>query len=267
VDPAIWVGGLVAFFLGASVGSFLNVVIYRLPAGESVVHPRSRCGRCGETIAWYDNLPVLSYLLLRGRCRSCGAAFSVRYPIVELLTAMVAVALYLRLGLTLAFFVQFAFACALLAITYIDLDHQIIPDRITLPGILVGVAGSTVLAGGSPLRALGESLLGMLLGGGLLLGVAWAYERFAGREGMGGGDVKLLAMIGAFLGWQGVLLTLLLASCLGSAVGLVMMIAHRADSKLAIPFGPFLSAGALTALFWGKEIVRWYMNYAGGAEI
>ncbi len=250
-------------YLGASVGSFLNVVIHRLPLGESVVKPRSRCPSCRTTIAWYDNLPILSWLLLRGRCRICGTSISARYPFVELATALLAVALFAHQGPSISFLVQFAFACALLAVAYIDLDHQIIPDKISLPGIVIGLM--VALAGGTP-RIL-EAVSGVLLGGGLLLTVAWAYERATGREGMGGGDVKLLAMIGAFLGWQGVLLTLLLGSLLGSAIGIVLMIAQGADRRVAIPFGPFLSLGALVSLFWGPTIVRWYMSYAGWSEI
>lgn len=250
-------------YLGASIGSFLNVVIHRVPLGESVVKPRSRCPSCAETIAWYDNLPVLSWVLLRGRCRRCGAGISARYPFIELITMLIAMVLFARFGLSPAFVVQFVFCCALIVIAYIDLDHQIIPDKISLPGIVLGLL--VAIPGGLP--ALTDALLGVLLGGGLLLTVAWVYERATGREGMGGGDVKLLAMIGAFLGWQGVLLTLLLGSLLGSAIGIVLMTSRGADRKLAIPFGPFLSLGALVTLFWGHAIVRWYISYAGLGSI
>lgn len=249
-------------YVAAAVGSFLNVVIHRVPLGESVVKPRSRCPSCRATIAWYDNIPVLSWVLLRGRCRGCGAGISARYPFIELVTVLIAVVLFERLGLSAAFGVQFLFSCALLVIAYIDLDHQIIPDKISLPGIVVGLVAA--IPGGIP--ALTDALLGVALGGGLLLTVAWVYERSTGREGMGGGDVKLLAMIGAFLGWQGVLLTLLLGSLLGSAIGITLMTARGADRKLAIPFGPFLSLGALVTLFWGHTIVRWYISYAGWTQ-
>lgn len=253
----------VVLWLGAAVGSFLNVVIHRLPLGESVVKPRSRCPSCRATIAWYDNLPIVSWLALRGRCRHCAAEISPRYPFVELATTSIAFVLFARLGVSVAFLVQFAFACALLVVAYIDLDHQIIPDRISLPGILAGLVAA--VPGGAP--AMLDAVLGVLLGGGLLLTVAFVYERTTGREGMGGGDVKFLAMIGAFLGWQGVLLTLLLGSLLGSAIGIVLMTSRGADRKLAIPFGPFLSLGALVTLFWGHAIVQWYMTYAGWSQI
>ncbi|MDG2303691.1 MAG: prepilin peptidase [Candidatus Binatia bacterium] len=250
-------------YLGAAVGSFLNVVIHRVPLGESVVSPRSRCPSCRSTIAWYDNIPVLSWVLLRGKCRGCGTGISARYPFIEFITALIAVVLFARHGPTPAFGVQFVFSCALLVIAYIDLDHQIIPDKISLPGIVLGLAAA--IPAGMP--AITDAVLGVLVGGGLLLTVAWTYERWTGREGMGGGDVKLLAMIGAFLGWQGVLLTLLLGSLLGSAIGIALMASRGADRKLAIPFGPFLSLGALVTLFWGHAIVRWYISYAGFSQI
>lgn len=254
---------VLVFLLGACVGSFLNVVIHRLPRGESLIAPRSRCPSCESAIAWYDNLPVLSWLLLRGRCRRCSEGISVRYPIVELLTALIAISLYARFGLTLQCLVAFYFAATLLAIAYIDLDHQIIPDVLSLPGIVVGLVAAPLLHPGSWFEAVQAAGLGALLGGGILFAVAYGYERATGREGMGGGDVKLLAMVGAFLGWQGVLLTLLLGSLVGSAIGISVMVARGADSKLAIPFGPFLSIGAFVALYWGSAIVSWYLASAG----
>lgn len=252
--------GTMALAMGAATGSFLNVVIYRLPAGESVVWPRSHCLRCGRVIPWYDNIPVLSWIVLRGRCRECKEPFSVRYPMVELLTALLLLSLSLRFGWNLALLFAFYFACSLLVVTYIDLDHRIIPDRITLPGIAVGLLLALVAPAEARLGAVQQWLLGVLVGGGILWAVAWAYAALTGREGMGGGDIKLLAMIGAFLGWQGVLLTLLLASFIGSLVGVVWMVVRGTDSKLAIPFGPFLALGALVALFWGERIVSWYIS-------
>lgn len=256
-----------AGIFGAMVGSFLNVVIHRVPRGESVVHPRSRCPRCASQIAWYDNLPILSWLLLRGRCRGCGESISARYPLVELVSALLAAALAVRLGPGVAALAAFYFAASLLALTYIDLDVQLLPDRITLPGIVIGLAVAFLAPPGDRLVEPQAALAGALLGGGILWLVAWAYHAVSGREGMGGGDVKLLAMIGAFLGWQGVLLTLLLASFIGSAIGIGLMIRQRADSKLAIPFGPFLALGALVALFWGPQIVRWYISSLGISTI
>jgi len=249
-----------ALALGAATGSFLNVAIYRMPRGESVVAPRSHCTTCERVISWYDNLPVLSWLLLRGRCRGCGQSFSIRYPIVEALTAILLLGLSLQFGWTLGLAFAFYFACSLLVVTYIDLDHQIIPDRITLPGIAVGLVLALVAPAEMRWPAVQSWAIGTLAGGGILWVVAWGYELATGREGMGGGDIKLLAMIGAFLGWQGVLLSLMLASFIGSIVGVGWMVARGADSKLAIPFGPFLSLGALVALFWGDSIIHWYLS-------
>jgi leader peptidase (prepilin peptidase) / N-methyltransferase len=254
---------VLAFVLGACVGSFLNVVIHRLPRGESLVSPGSHCTSCRTDIAWYDNVPLLGWLLLRGRCRTCSSGISARYPLVELLTGLIALSLHARLGFSLPFLVAFYFACTLLAIAYIDLDHQIIPDVLSLPGVVIGLAAAPLLHGGTWLEAIQAAALGALLGGGILFAVAWSYERATGREGMGGGDVKLLAMVGAFLGWQGVLLTLLLGSLVGSAIGVSIMIARGSDSKLAIPFGPFLSIGAFVAMFWGGAIVSWYLTSTG----
>jgi leader peptidase (prepilin peptidase)/N-methyltransferase len=244
------------FVFGAMIGSFLNVCIVRLPEERSIVRPRSHCPSCGHQIAWYDNLPVLSFVLLRGRCRVCGVRISPLYPTVELLTGALAVALWMRLGTTLAFAGYFLFAAALVTITFIDLDHRIIPDVISLPGIVVGLAVSFV----SPLVTPLGALLGVLAGGGVLLAIATGYEMLRGREGMGGGDVKLLAMIGAFLGWQSVFVTLMVASLIGSIIGVGLMIYQRADTKLAIPFGPFLAGGALVSLFFGDRILAFYFG-------
>jgi len=244
------------FVFGAMIGSFLNVCIVRLPEERSIVRPRSHCPSCGHQIAWYDNLPVVSFVLLRGRCRVCGVRISPLYPTVELLTGALAVALWMRLGTTLAFAGYFLFAAALVTITFIDLDHRIIPDVISLPGIVVGLAVSFV----SPLVTPLGALLCVLAGGGVLLGIATGYEMLRGREGMGGGDVKLLAMIGAFLGWQSVFVTLMVASLIGSIIGVGLMIYQRADTKLAIPFGPFLAGGALVSLFFGDRILAFYFG-------
>jgi leader peptidase (prepilin peptidase) / N-methyltransferase len=244
------------FVFGAMIGSFLNVCIVRLPEERSIVRPRSHCPSCGHQIAWYDNLPVVSFVLLRGRCRVCGVRISPLYPTVELLTGALAVALWMRLGTTLAFAGYFLFAAALVTITFIDLDHRIIPDVISLPGIVVGLAVSFV----SPLVTPLGALLGVLAGGGVLLAIATGYEMLRGREGMGGGDVKLLAMIGAFLGWQSVFVTLMVASLIGSIIGVGLMIYQRADTKLAIPFGPFLAGGALVSLFFGDRILAFYFG-------
>ena len=256
--------GTMALALGAATGSFLNVAIYRLPRGESVVAPRSHCTRCERVIPWYDNIPVLSWFLLRGRCRGCGEPFSIRYPVVEAMTGVLLLALSVQLGWGIALGFAFYFACSLLVVTYIDLDHRIIPDRVTLPGIGVALALALLNAWYAPPEyrwvALQSWAIGTLVGGGILWVVAWAYQLATGREGMGGGDIKLLAMIGAFLGWQGVLLSLLLASFIGSIIGVGIMLLRGADTRLAIPFGPFLALGALVALFWGDALIGWYLS-------
>lgn len=244
------------FLFGAIVGSFLNVCIYRLPAGESVVTPRSRCGTCKTPVRAIDNIPILSYLLLRGRCRACQAGISVRYPLVEALTGVAALATFVVFGPTLQALILFAFLCALIVVSMIDLDHQIIPNIISVPGIVIGFAAA-LLVGQPSWRA---SLAGLLLGGGVLWGVSEAYYRLTGREGMGFGDVKLLAMIGAFLGWQAIPVTLLLASLTGTLIGVVVMLARGSDSRTPIPFGPFLAAGAVCALFFGDALIHWYLG-------
>ena len=244
------------FLFGAAIGSFLSVCIYRLPLDESIVFPGSHCRTCSAPLPWYDNLPLLSYLARRGRCRSCGAQFSFRYFLVELCTALLAVALVLRFGLTVTALGYFAFSAALVVITFIDLDHQLIPDVVSLPGVVAGVLFSLV----SPTLTLWNSLIGLAAGGGILLTVAIGYQAISGREGVGGGDVKLLAMIGAFLGWHAIPFTLFLASCLGSVVGVTLMVRSHSDSKLAIPFGPFLSFGALCYLFFGEQFIAWYLG-------
>lgn len=244
------------FVFGAIIGSFLNVCIARLPDGRSVVMPPSHCPKCQTYLSWYENIPVLSYLVLGGRCRTCKIRISPIYPAVEVLTGALALALFLRLGPTLAFAGYFAFAAALVVITFIDLDHQIIPDVISLPGIVVGLAFSLV----SPLVTPLDAILGVLAGGGVLLSVAWLYKTFRGMEGMGGGDIKLLAMIGAFLGWQSIFVTLFVGSVIGSIIGVVVMLYEGADTKLAIPFGPFLAGGALVYLFWGDRILAFYFG-------
>jgi leader peptidase (prepilin peptidase)/N-methyltransferase len=192
--------------------------------------------------------------MLGARCRACGHRISAIYPMVEILTGALTVALWVQLGPTLAFAGYLAFAAALVTITFIDLDHQIIPDVISLPGIVVGLIVSLV----SPLVTPVDAVLGVLVGGGSLLAVAWTYRLVRGHDGMGGGDIKLLAMIGAFLGWQSIFVTVMVASVVGSVIGIATMIYQRADTRLAIPFGPFLAGGALVYLFFGERILALY---------
>lgn len=249
-----------AFVVGIVIGSFLNVCIARLPAGASVIHPPSHCPRCKKDIAPYDNIPLLSYLVLRGRCRNCGLGIAWRYPAVEALTGALFVAVVAWLGIDWWTAIALLFVSALVVVTFIDLDHQIIPDEISLPGIVIGFLVSFAGIGPAPL----DSLLGILLGGGTLWLVAAGYERLRGIEGMGGGDIKLLAMIGAFLGWRAVLVTVMVGSLTGALVGGARVAFGRAGSEVPIPFGPFLALGALVALLFGEALIDWYLNLAAG---
>jgi leader peptidase (prepilin peptidase)/N-methyltransferase len=245
-----------ALAIGLCIGSFLNVCIHRLPQGLSIVRPRSRCPHCGASIRAYDNIPVLSYLFLGGRCRSCRGSISARYPLVELLSGAFAAMAAAKFGVGPTGLVMFLFIAALLVITFIDLDHRIIPDVISLPGILVGFGASFGLLAISPL----ESLIGILSGGGSLFLVAWGYQLIARREGMGGGDIKLLAMIGAFIGWKGVLFTIFVSSLTGTLAGLALILLKGGNMKLAVPFGPFLALGAVVYVFAGPELIAGYVR-------
>ena len=247
------------FIFGLCIGSFLNVCIYRLPASKSIVHPRSMCSNCGTLIAAYDNIPVLSYLWLKGRCRHCQIKISLRYPMVELLGGLFALGTFLKFGLTLEALIYYLFFAALLIVTFIDIDHRIIPNVITLPGIPICFAASFAL----PTITYREALLGILIGGGSLFLVAWIYSLITKKEGMGGGDIKLLAMMGAIVGWQGVLFTIFLASLVGTLAGLAAMLQSRKGMKLAVPFGPFLSIGSITYTFFGTPLIAWYFNLLG----
>jgi len=246
---------VVSIIFGALIGSFLNVCIIRLPRAESIITPGSHCPHCKKPIKFYDNIPLISYILLKGKCRHCNGPISIQYPLIEGITALGSLSLFMKFGPSLNFFIYFAFVAALIVITVIDLYHQIIPDVISLPGIGAGLLASLVL----PQFTFFDSLIGALLGGGSLFLVATLYQWLFKREGMGGGDVKLLAMIGAFLGWKAVILTILLGSLVGSITGIIIMVLKGKDFKYAIPFGPFLSLGAVIALFYEAEIINWYL--------
>jgi len=247
---------IVSLIFGAMIGSFLNVCICRLPNEESIIWPGSHCPHCNKPIKPYDNIPLISYLFLRGKCRYCKGSISPQYPLVEGMTALSSLLLIMKFGLSLSFLFYFAFVAALIVITVIDLYHQIIPDVISLPGIGVGLLASLLI----PQITFFNSLIGILFGGGSLFLVATVYQWLFKREGMGGGDVKLLAMIGAFLGWKAVILTILLSSLIGSITGILIMVLKGKNSKYAIPFGPFLSLAAVISLFYGETLVRWYLG-------
>ena len=257
-DPILLWGGWAAATFGAVVGSFLNVVIYRLPRGESLSFPPSHCPHCDAGIRPWDNVPVLSYLVLRGRCRNCSQPISMRYPLVEAAMAGLAAGAWLQFGPSIAFGVYFVFLAGLLAITFIDIDHKIIPDSLSLGGTVLGLAASFFTAVGWK-----SSLAGALLGGGLLLAVALGYYALTRREGMGLGDAKLLAAIGAFLGWQAVLFTVFVSSVVGSVVGVSVAAMQRSNLRFEVPYGPFLALGGVLYLFWGPPLIAWYLSVLG----
>jgi leader peptidase (prepilin peptidase)/N-methyltransferase len=247
---------ILAFIIGTMVGSFLNVCAYRIPEGQSIVLPASHCRACKKPIAFYDNIPLVSFLLLRGKCRHCGAPLSFQYPLVEFLTGLLAAACLLKWGAGYTAALWFAFCAALVVVTFIDLAHQIIPDVISLPGIVCGLLCS--LLPDQP--GFTSSLIGAAVGGGSLYLIRRVYYAVARQEGMGLGDVKLLAMIGAFLGWKSILFIIMVASFAGALLGIAVMIIKRKDGRYAIPFGPFLSLGAVCYLFCGQEMINWYRN-------
>ena len=249
----VWPAGMLAavVLFGLAIGSFLNVVIVRVPEGRSLWHPRSACPGCGAQLAWHDNIPVLSFLWLRGRCRKCGMRISRRYPIVEGVTAATLAAAYLAFGPTGDFIVAAVLLATLVVVTAIDLQHQLIPDVITLPGILVGLVANLAIGHVSWL----DSVIGIVVGGGLFLVII-----LVSRGGMGGGDMKLGAMLGAFLGWKALLFALFAAIVLGGVVGVAVLVAGLRGRKDPIPFGPFLAVGGAMALFWGERIVAWWLS-------
>jgi leader peptidase (prepilin peptidase)/N-methyltransferase len=251
VTPALIVIGL----LGAVIGSFLNVCIHRLPRGQSIVWPGSACPHCRRTLSWYENIPLASYAVLGGRCRSCRAPIAVRYPIVEGVTAVVfALALYFY-GPGLLLVGRLVFGCALIVLFAVDLEHHLLPNVITLPGIAVGLVFSALTEPGWA-----SSLLGILLGGGSLYAIGRLYTLIRHEEGLGMGDVKMLAMIGAFLGWQMTLVTLMMASLAGSVVGILLIVTGRGGLKYALPFGTFLAMGAALAATIGPAVLAWYVG-------
>jgi leader peptidase (prepilin peptidase)/N-methyltransferase len=237
----------------------LNVCIHRLPRSLSLVRPRSMCPACKSQIAFYDNIPIVSYLVLLGKCRRCGARISLRYPLVEAVTGLFAVGVFTRYGFNGQGLLFFTFAAALVVVTFIDLDHRVIPNVITYPGIALGFGASFLT---KPMTYT-DSILGILLGGGILFAVASGYYLLTKKEGMGGGDVKLLAMIGAFLGWKGAVFTIFVGSAVGTVLGIAVALRTEEGRKTAVPFGPFLSLGALLYLFFGPQLVDWYVGMLG----
>jgi leader peptidase (prepilin peptidase)/N-methyltransferase len=268
---------VIVLIFGLLVGSFLNVCIVRLPRGGSIVSPPSHCPRCKQDIKFYDNVPLISFMLLRGKCRTCGLPISWRYPLVELMNGLFYLWIVSEFGMGGEAILLMAFCSSLIVITFIDLDFMIIPDVIVLPGILLGVT-----IGPFFLSALNEplpfyfgrfmpntwpyvisfigSVFGMLCGSLPLLAIGWGWEKLRHEEGMGGGDVKLMGMVGAFLGWKGAFLTIFLGAIVGSVVGIALMLLKLHKRGQLIPFGPFLALGALVTAFYGPDIIVWYLG-------
>jgi leader peptidase (prepilin peptidase)/N-methyltransferase len=273
-------GYVVAGVFGAVIGSFLNVVIHRVPLEESIVFPNSRCPSCGAVIAFYDNIPVLSYVLLRAKCRGCKERISFRYPAVELLTALMFVAVAMHDGLSAALPFDLVFISALVALMFIDAEHQILPDVITLPGIAFAIVARLAipLLTGAPhfddlpslthgsfsdlplwLTSIIGAAIGALIGGGSLWLMGWTWEKLRNVEAMGLGDVKMMFMVGAYLGWRLTILTIFVGVLSGSVIGILLMtIERRFDSKKLLPFGVFLGLGAIASLLFGSHLVEWY---------
>ena len=246
-----WAGGF-----GLLIGSFLNVVIHRLPREESLVTPRSRCPACQTPIRPWDNVPVVSFLLLRGRCRDCGQPISWRYPLVEGLTGLLFALTVARFGMTFLALSLLFLVSALVVVAFVDIDHQVIPNAITLPGIPLGLLAGLAV-GGPPIL---DRILGALTGAGFLYLVLLYGSALYGRDAMGEGDLNLIALVGAFLGWRGVVVTILFGCVAGSFVGLTMIAFGRLGRRDHMPFGPFLATGALVALFVGDQLISWYVT-------
>jgi leader peptidase (prepilin peptidase) / N-methyltransferase len=245
------------FMFGACAGSFYNVCIYRIPIKKSIVTPGSACPFCHKSIPFYLNIPILSYIILWGKCRYCKHPFSPRYPFVEALTGLILLALYIKFGYSLTTIFWFIFISVLIIISFIDIDHQIIPDIFSLPGIIIFATSPFFV----PEMTIIDSIAGILLGGGSLYLIALTYYILKKIEGMGGGDIKLLAMIGAAIGWKGVIVTIFIGSVTGTISGVIIMISSKIiDTKIKIPFGPYLSFGAVIYVFFGQALIDWYFK-------
>jgi leader peptidase (prepilin peptidase)/N-methyltransferase len=254
----------IIFLFGLIIGSFLNVCIYRIPRGLSIIIPSSRCPSCTTPIKPLDNIPIVSYIFLGGKCRHCKARISLRYPLVEFLNAVLYLIVLWKFGFGLHTVVYFIFSSALIVITFIDIDFQIIPDRITLAGIPLGfLAGSFLLPDPfvrSSLLGIKESLIGLVSGFGLFYFVALAGSAIFKKDALGGGDIKMMAMVGALMGWKTVILTTFLGSLTGSVFGITLMVLKGKNRATKLAFGPFLALGAIITLLFGQEISSWYLS-------
>ena len=260
----------IAFLFGLPIGSFLNVCIYRLPRSKSIVNPPSHCPKCEKKIGWYDNIPLISYILLRGKCRNCKVTISPRYFFVEFITGLMFLFLMMKFGLSFDFFIFAVFTCVLTIVTFIDFEHYLIPDVLVLPGIVLGLAVSirnSLLANSNalffnfsyPLSAFMNSLTGACLGFLSLFIVAVLGEMLFKKEAMGGGDLKLLAMMGAFLGWKNVLFTIFISSLVGSVIGITLIILKKKGKKEYMPYGPYLALAGIISIFWGDILIAKFL--------
>jgi len=245
------------FILGLIVGSFSNVCIYRIPRNESIIYPASHCPKCSSPIKPVDNIPLLSFILLKGRCRHCGSRISIRYPIVEFLTGLIYLIIYLIYGLSVQTLIYIILSSALIIIAFIDLNEEIVPDVISLPGIVIGFIISFFV----PYISFIDSALGIAVGGGLILIIGLGGSVIFKKEAMGGGDVKLAAMIGAFLGWRYVIISLFLGFFVGALAGIFLILSKIKSREDAIPFGPFIVLGSFITLLWGEKIISWYIGF------
>ena len=248
---------ILIFILGLIVGSFSNVCIYRIPRNESMIYPASHCPKCRSSIRPIDNIPLLSYILLKGKCRNCGSKISIQYPVVEFLTGIIYIFIFLIYGLTLQSLIYIILLSSLIIIAFIDLNKQIIPDVISLPGIGVGL----ILSFFVPYISFINSALGVLVGGGIIFIIGLAGSVIFKKEAMGGGDVKLAAMIGAFLGWKYTIISLFLGFFLGALVGIFLILSKIKSKEDMVPFGPFIALGSFITLLWGEKIIVLYLGF------
>jgi len=251
------VNDVLIFILGLIVGSFSNVCIYRIPRNESIIYPASHCPKCHSNIKPVDNIPLISYILLKGRCRNCKSKIFIQYPIVELLTGLIYLIIYLTYGLSVQTLIYIILSSALVIIAFIDLNEQIVPDVISLPGIVIGFIVSFFV----PYISFINSGLGILVGGGIILIIGMAGSVIFKKEAMGGGDVKLAAMIGAFLGWRYIIISLFLGFFLGALAGIILILSKIKSREDTVPFGPFIVLGSFITLLWGKKIISWYIGF------
>jgi len=245
------------FILGLIVGSFSNVCIYRIPKNESIIFPASHCPKCHSPIKPVDNIPLLSYILLKGRCRNCKSKISIQYPIVEFLTGLIYLIFYLIYGLSIQTLIYIILSSALIIIAFIDLNEEIVPDVVSLPGIVIGFIVSFFV----PYISFINSGLGVIVGGGIILIIGMAGSVIFKKEAMGGGDVKLAAMIGAFLGWRFIIISLFLGFFLGALAGIILILSKIKSREDAVPFGPFIVLGSFITLLWGEQIISWYIGF------